>query len=82
MSDFQQRHYVAIAEVIANARTAMSEPMEDADNIPEHGWEQYFVAMQQEGIYEVVLGLRKIFSDDNEKFDAGRFAAACVPEGK
>ena len=79
MSKFQQRHYVAIAKVIAEVKTRTLE-CEPAYKIgAKIGADRYAGA---DAVDYLEYKLTKLFESDNEKFNAGRFAAACVPEGK
>jgi hypothetical protein len=77
VSKFQQRHYVAIAKVIAEEKTCTEKIAPEA-----YGGEKFATTAALDAIEHMEDKLTKLFESDNGKFDAGRFAAACVPEGK
>ena len=80
MSKFQERHYVAIAEVISDAKKNISTTQERESEFSKYSLRDAQVRYDIAELIEIKL--TKLFESDNEKFDAGRFAAACVPEGK
>lgn len=71
MNKFQQRHYVAIAEVISDAKRRANTMHNPAVDIGRN-----IIAIGQIELLE--NDLSRTFGYDSEKFNAERFLAACT----